>query len=131
MKQKNFLIVEDDPTSALVISKILKEMGECTVLYSGETAAADVLEKAQGGKPYTAAFLDVMMPVKNGKEILHEIREMEQREKLPALPVFITTALSDADVYMKMAQLGCAGFLVKPISRRDLVEIMRQQGILA
>jgi DNA-binding response OmpR family regulator len=66
-------------------------------------------------------FLDLNMPLVNGRECLQGIRKIKRFKKTP---VFIyTTSTQEADK-ITLEKLGATGFITKPTSINDLVEIL-------
>ncbi|MBU5585302.1 response regulator, partial [Enterococcus sp. S181_ASV_20] len=66
----NLLIVEDDATLSENIKEILADLGDITQVYDGEEG----LFEAESGM-YDLILLDLMLPEKNGYEVLAEMRE--------------------------------------------------------
>ena len=70
----NLLIVEDDATLSENIKEILADLGDITQVYDGEEG----LFEAESGM-YDLILLDLMLPEKNGYEVLAEMREKTSR----------------------------------------------------
>ncbi len=70
----NLLIVEDDATLSENIKEILADLGDITQVYDGEEG----LFEAESGM-YDLILLDLMLPEKNGYEVLAEMREKISR----------------------------------------------------
>jgi len=66
-------------------------------------------------------FLDLNMPMMNGRECLREIRRMKH---LKQKPVYIYTTSSADEDKTELAKLGATGFITKPASIPVLVEIL-------
>lgn len=56
-------------------------------------------------------ILDIMMPKKNGFEV---IEEMKSREKFKEIPIIMLTALGETDDVVKGLNLGADDYIVKP-----------------
>ncbi|MFC1822345.1 response regulator [Thermodesulfobacteriota bacterium] len=105
------LIVDDDPK----LSKLLKEYlegYEFEVLNLAD--GGSVVETIRKESP-NIVILDIMLPVKNGLDVLREIR-LEQK-----VPVIMLTAKGeDADRIVGL-ELGADDYLPKPFNPRELL----------
>ena len=66
-------------------------------------------------------LLDINMPRMNGFELLREIR---QDPRLSGLAVVILTTSNEQRDRLEAYQLNVAGYLVKPVSSGEFVEVM-------
>lgn len=116
--RKRILAVDD---AAFTLSRITDALGkhyEMITVNSG-TRALKYLDK---NKP-DLILLDIRMPVKDGFEILREIRNMEDRADIP---VIMLTALEDRQTVMKGIELGVCDYVLKPFVADDLLERVRR-----
>lgn len=114
----NLLIVEDEATLSDNIKEILSDLGEITQIYDGEEG----LFEAETGV-YDLILLDLMLPGKNGYEILAELRK-----KNIQTPVLILTAKDGLEDKITGFQKGADDYLTKPFYREEL--IMRVKVLL-
>ncbi|MFS1133330.1 response regulator transcription factor [Enterococcus hirae] len=114
----NLLIVEDEATLSDNIKEILSDLGEITQIYDGEEG----LFEAETGV-YDLILLDLMLPGKNGYEILTELRK-----KNIQTPVLILTAKDGLEDKINGFQKGADDYLTKPFYREEL--IMRVKALL-
>ncbi|MDE5755654.1 MAG: response regulator transcription factor [Clostridia bacterium] len=110
------LLVEDSMSLCEALSTVLqKEKYEVQVANDGEAglqlASSDIFD---------LIILDVMMPKKNGFEVLSEIRE-----KRISTPVIMLTALSQEYNKVKGLDLGADDYLPKPFSTAELLARIR------
>lgn len=66
--------------------------------------------------------LHMMLPGRNGLEVLGELRERE-----PTLPVIVLTALGEVDDRVAGLDSGAADYLTKPFSVKELAARIRAQ----
>jgi len=122
------LIVEDDPISANLLKIFLKKRDFIIDLAeNGEIATRLIIEAKNAGENYKLIFLDIMMPVKDGKKLLEEIRECEKKHKIPKkemIKIIMTTALDGFDTVYESFKNQCDGYLVKPFFKEKLDEIL-------
>lgn len=114
----NLLIVEDEATLSDNIKEILSDLGEITQIYDGEEGLFEAETSV-----YDLILLDLMLPGKNGYEILAELRK-----KNIQTPVLILTAKDGLEDKITGFQKGADDYLTKPFYREEL--IMRVKALL-
>jgi len=103
---KKILIIEDETAIADAMKMGLSEAGyEAHVSYDGE----DGFNKATEIVP-DLILLDLVLPKKEGMQVLKELRQQEKTDKIPVL---ILSQLSDTDKISQGVSLGVVGYLVK------------------
>ena len=105
------LIVEDDKVLAKTVEQCIGNSYEVDHAYDGEEG---VLYAEQG--IYDAIILDIMMPIKNGYEVLNELRA-----KKIYTPVLILTAKDAISDKVTGFRSGADDYLVKPFNREELL----------
>jgi CheY-like chemotaxis protein len=105
------LSVDDDTGVINLYRRYLNQRGYRVF---GLTDSRRVVDKAKRLKPY-AITLDVMMPRKDGWQV---IRELKADPATKDIPVIICSIVGEAERGMS---LGAADYLVKPIMEEDLV----------
>ncbi|MCF8129955.1 MAG: response regulator, partial [Deltaproteobacteria bacterium] len=112
---KRVLIVDDDQKLRDLLTEYLEEFGfQVSTLSDGR----GILPAIKTGNP-DIIILDIMMPYKDGFEILREIRPAA------AVPVIMLTARGeDADRIVGL-ELGADDYLPKPFNPRELLARMR------
>jgi two-component system chemotaxis response regulator CheY len=65
-------------------------------------------------------LLDIRMPDVNGTELLEQFRR-----RLPMVPVLILTGFPDTECADSVLRHGVVNYLVKPISKEELLEAVR------
>ncbi|MDE6025999.1 MAG: response regulator transcription factor [Lachnospiraceae bacterium] len=108
----HILVVEDDRNTNQVICEFLKDAGyRVTASYDGETAITYFCNDH-----YDLVILDIMLPVKNGMELLRELRDLSN------VPVIMLTALADEYTQVKSFDLQADEYVTKPFSPMVLVK---------
>ncbi len=125
------LIVDDDLANCQLIKHLLVSFCEPDIVTNGEKATNAFLEAHKNDSPYDVIFLDIMMPEKDGHQVLQEIRAWEA-ENLKygegEAKVVMVSALDSKDHILSSFKEGCEFFLVKPISRSKVLNIMSEMG---
>ena len=104
------LVVDDNPDNREVLIRRLRRLGH-TLIESAEDGqqALEMIAAA----PFDLVLLDVMMPRKNGVEVL-EIMRAEGR--LEATPVIMISAATEIDTVVRCLELGAEDYLPKPFN---------------
>jgi two-component system chemotaxis response regulator CheY len=127
------LIVEDDATTRQMLMMMLAPIGQCDVAHNGQEAI-DAFERARGeGEPYDLICLDILMPELGGHDVLKQIREIEGSSpdaSESGTKVIITTAVDERESIIEAFRSQCDAYLVKPISRDQLLAQIRSLGLL-
>ncbi|MDQ2941358.1 MAG: ATP-binding protein [Chloroflexota bacterium] len=110
------LSVDDDPSVAPLLQKMLAGHGYRVV---AATSPSMAVSEARSLRP-AAILLDVLMPVRDGHDIL---RELKDDPATRAIPVIVISVVDRAD----MPELADA-HLNKPIRKDPLLEVLAQHG---
>jgi two-component system response regulator CpxR len=118
MDKPTVLLIDDDVQLVALLKELLEARGhEVDVAYDG----AEGTKKALGGT-YQLIILDLMMPIKDGFEVLREIRVSSET------PVIILTASDDNRDVIVGFEGGADDYLSKPFNPTEL--LLRAQAIL-
>ncbi|MDQ5851493.1 MAG: response regulator [Chloroflexota bacterium] len=106
------LVVDDDPEVIYILEKYLRDDGyDIAVARTGEAAIA----MARQLHPF-AMTLDVMLPGRDGWEVIQELKGDPATADIPII------MLSILDNRQLGYSLGAAEYLVKPVSRNNLLD---------
>lgn len=125
------LIVDDDLANCQLIKHLLIPYTEPDIVDDGVKAVNAFFEAHQNKNPYDIIFLDIMMPEKDGHEVLKEIREWESNNLsygIGEVKIVMVSALDSKDHILSSFKEGCEYFLVKPISRSKVMNVMSEMG---
>jgi CheY-like chemotaxis protein len=114
-ERQTLLIVEDDDTFAAILRDLAREMGFRSLVAG---TAQDALDLAQKFMP-SAIVLDVGLPDQSGLSVLDRLkRDVRTRH----IPIHIVSA----DDYTETAlSLGAIGYMLKPVQREQLVQVLK------
>src|SRR5437879_5269798 len=119
----SILVIEDDPKTGDYLKKGLRESGYAVDLARNGT---DGLHMALEHS-YDLVVLDVMLPGKDGWQVMRELREQCD------LPVIFLTARDRVDDRIRGLQLGADDYLVKPFSFVELelrIRTLLRRGVV-
>lgn len=107
---KTILIIEDDKD----ISNMLKMLLE-TNFYQTKQAFSGTEGLLLNDNSISLILLDLMLPGKNGEEIIRELKEKND------IPVIIISAIEDIDKKINLFELGADDYITKPFSNAELL----------
>jgi CheY-like chemotaxis protein len=115
------LIVDDDAEDCELFREAVYELDpsiKCVAAKDGK-AAVNFLDQDHTLPDYI--FLDINMPVMNGRETLIEIKKTVRLRNIPVIMYSTTSDTSEIRSYYK---LGVHDFLIKPHNFKKLVEAL-------
>jgi len=112
--KKTVLAIDDNPEAIDIIRKYLGEEYRVVGILSGEKA----VEKAKEINPL-AITLDILMPKKDGWQVLRELKDAPETQDIP---VIILSIVKDEKMGFS---LGAAEYIVKPVEKQVLLRKLR------
>jgi two-component system, cell cycle response regulator len=112
-KQRLVLAVDDDEHTRNLLRDLCEASGFRVVT---AVDGNEALERIKGDSP-DLVLLDLMMPLKDGYQVLRTVRETAT---LKDLPVIILTANGDMDGKIKGMELGADDYVTKPFKLIEL-----------
>ena len=113
------LVIEDEPNIAEAIRFILARDGWEVLTHA---RGHDALARIEAAAPQLL-ILDVMLPGRNGLEILQTLRN---HPHLAALPVIMLTARGQMPDREAALRNGASLFMAKPFANADLLQAVRR-----
>ncbi len=110
------LVVEDQPKLLQTLERGLREEGYEVVTAADGGAAFDLAR----ANPFDALILDLMLPVRDGLDVLRGLREEGF-----AKPVLILTARDEVESRVEGLDAGADDYLVKPFAFAELLARVR------
>jgi len=111
-------IADDHPIVREGLKLILSKTADLSVIadVSNGQEVLEVLRKS----PIDLLLLDIAMPVRNGIDLLKQIRK-----RWPKLPILILTSYAESQYAIRAFKLGASGYLTKESATRDLLTAVR------
>jgi DNA-binding response OmpR family regulator len=114
----SILVVEDEPGIVDFLRRGLQAEG-FTVTATGDGLQGERLAVSES---FDLVVLDMMLPGRDGLEILAAVRQAK-----PGLPVIVLTARGEVEDRVAGLEAGAVDYLVKPFSMAELVARIRAQ----
>lgn len=121
--EQTILLLEDDEVDVASTKRTMKELNIKNPLVVCENGAKG-LEwlRANAQTLPGLILLDINMPVMSGLDFLDEIKHDTHLKKIPM--IILTTSMEESD-RMKAAELGIAGYIIKPINSAKYLAVMK------
>ncbi len=114
--KKLILCVDDDPNVITLYKRYLEKQGYVVI---GVTDATKAVEEARRLLPY-AITLDVMMPHRDGWQVLADLKKTPE---VSHTPILVCSIIQDKN---RGFSLGAADYLVKPIMEDELLRALNR-----
>ena len=115
-KDKSVLIVDDDPTSRLMLREFLKSTGiKIHISYNGQMAFEECIQNTD----IQVVIMDIRMPVMDGLEAARLIKKYR-----PELPIIFYSAINDPEYQFLIKKVKCEEYLLKPSSSHHILGVL-------
>lgn len=114
------LIVEDEPPIARYLCRLLEEFQETFEVAATGGNGLEGLELYEEYRP-DVVITDVRMPMMNGLEMIHRIKKAD-----PDAQFLIISDYRDFEYARDGLQLGVYNYLIKPVTKEQLKENLKQ-----
>lgn len=115
MMTANILLIEDDPSTASALAKVLQDEGYAvTVAPRGDQG----LEVARQ-RPCDLVITDLRLPGLSGMDLISRLHAAN-----PKLPIIMMTAHGTTETAIEAMKLGACEYLVKPFEADELLDLV-------
>ena len=111
------LFVEDDDLMRNTIKNVLEKNARIVLLAANGEEGLELFKQ----ETPDIVITDIMMPVMNGLEMIHQIRRLGSNVK-----IVVVSAYSEKENFLKAIALGVNNFLIKPISYKNLLNVLEE-----
>ncbi|WP_169732623.1 PAS domain-containing hybrid sensor histidine kinase/response regulator [Desulfonatronum lacustre] len=116
------LLVEDEPSNALPIRKLLEKAGHTVTLAKDGQQALDLFKD----QDFDLILMDIQMPVMNGVEATKGIRSSTDLGPKKDIPIIALTAYAMFGDKEKFLEAGMDDYLAKPVRMEDLEKVLEK-----
>lgn len=122
------LIVDDDEGHAILIRENLESAGMINRIehFRDGQAVLDFFARRPAPSDSYIILLDIRMPKVDGIEVLRRLRADHD---LRMLPIIMLTTTDDVRDVTRCHQLGCNGYIQKPVDYDRFAEAIRRIGL--
>ncbi len=100
-------VVDDDVVIRTILAKTFQAIN-ATVDQFG--SGGEFIPRVLAGTAYDLIFLDLMMPVMNGLEVLAKMRENDI-----STPIIVLSSISQREAVLKVLSTGVRSYMIKPL----------------
>lgn len=111
------LVVEDNPTNMILTVFMLESAGHQVLQAENATLGIQLANEEQP----ELIFMDIQLPDMDGLEATKQLKADLNTQNIP---IYALTAFAMKGDKERISAAGCDGYLSKPISRTDLLEIV-------
>lgn len=117
------LVAEDLAVNRQVLAAICKPLGLTLVMAENGREAIEILAEER----FDAVLMDLRMPVMDGLEAMRRIRAGEAGERAKTIPIVALTANAMREHIDESLAAGADAHVAKPVSRKALIEALRNR----
>ncbi|MBP1755960.1 MAG: diguanylate cyclase protein [Firmicutes bacterium] len=111
----NILVIDDSPIDRKMIKLALtSKLAEINLI---EKDSVDNIHEILDTYQIDVCILDIMMPEKNGLDVLKDIKD---NERYRDMPVIVCTGLDDIEIIEKSLMLGAYDCFFKPLGKKEI-----------
>jgi CheY-like chemotaxis protein len=120
---RRILIVDDNATNRRIVRDMLTAAGVTGDEAAGAETGVAAMRQARDveNQPYALAVIDAQMPGKDGFELAQDVRK---DDRLSGTKLLMLTSAGQRGDIQKCKEVGIDGYLTKPASRTDLLEMI-------
>ncbi len=126
------LIVDDEVFCREFVATLLRDVANCDQASEGGAALSKFAQAHQNDDPYDLVILDIMMPGMSGHDTAKAIRALEKDQpNAKKVNIIMLTALNSAnDAMESFCEAQSAAYLVKPVSKDGLFNVISKLGLM-
>ncbi|MEM9457039.1 MAG: response regulator [Myxococcota bacterium] len=127
-KTAEILLVEDNPADVRLTMEVMRESkmrNHVTAVGDGEEALEYLQRRGRHANAIRPdlILLDLNLPRKDGREVLQEIKAIEELRRIPV--VVLTTSKAEEDI-CRTYDLHANCYITKPMDLDKFIEVVRQ-----
>lgn len=125
-----FLVVDDEPTAAVLLGGMLMTYGAVEMVSDARSASARATGAITEDRGFDVIFLDAELQDGHGLDVLKSLRDAEHAKGLRpgrgSTPVVFVTASGDPRLFMKIFREQADAFLRKPIDAESVLDVLQR-----
>ncbi|HZN63831.1 MAG TPA: response regulator [Tepidisphaeraceae bacterium] len=115
------LLVEDEPSTRAVVKRMLEQRGAQVTAVESASEALAAFRQALPHRPFGVVLSDVGMPVRDGYELIRDIRAVERQRGAAPTPAAALTAYARPEDRAVAEAAGFQAHVPKPVEPEELL----------
>ncbi|MBU0690894.1 response regulator [bacterium] len=111
------LVIDDDATYRSILREFIEKAGHSVIEAENADDGVSIFLKEK----IDLVISDLMMPVKSGMDLLHELQRID-----PKVLFILVTGYPTIDTATESIKAGAYDFLVKPVEMNQLTAVMKR-----
>ncbi len=124
------LVIEDSKLVGLIMQETLEKYGPCDIAFNPVDGFNKYVTSVANNNPYDVIFLDIIMPIYNGYQLLEMIRNYENNKDTKHSTIIIVSGLYDDDSKKKAIKLGADAYFIKPFNINEINSFFKEKGLI-
>lgn len=122
LKDLHLLVVDDNVTNCKEIAKMAASFScRADIALSGQHGLTILRSAWRAGDPFRILLLDLQMPVMNGEQTIHQIRNDPD---ICDIQIIMLISMSQRSDLTRLCAAGCSAYLVKPVQQHLLYKAL-------
>ena len=113
------ITIDDDPVVRTLIKKTFSSLGFEVITAADGFEGLQAIENNQPD----IIFLDIMMPIIDGLEVLKRIKATP---KIAKIPVIMFTAIAEGHMIAESSKIGAEDYIIKPFQSSVLIQKVKK-----
>ncbi|MBU1168899.1 MAG: response regulator [Proteobacteria bacterium] len=123
LKNTKVLIVDDNPSTLLIVKRFVESFGFRTDLANSSESALQMYALSQSQEPYSLIIMDVKLPGMDGIDVINRIKNDETRK---APPIICMGGYGREGDVQRARAAGVDSFLMKPVKQSILFDTIME-----
>lgn len=124
------LVIDDSKLIGLIMQETLEQYGSCDVAFNPVDGFNKYVKSVNNNVAYDVVFLDLIMPIYNGYQVLEMIRNYENSRDVKNSVIIIVSGLYDEENKQKAMKLGADAYFMKPFNIKEFTKFFKEKGLL-
>lgn len=121
------MVIDDIMMNILVLKQAAKSFGTVDGFQDWEAGLTALRGAYCLGAQYDLLFLDILMPGRNGLEVLKDVQALGRQHAIGRkTKVVMLTSISEPGSVREAIRLGAAGYVLKPIEAERIHDELRR-----